>query len=76
MHPTRGDGVVVSASSVDKPWVPEELNEGFVKRLDGKCRFIPLRPRYRAVATLGTLGARRTSNRAGGAPRANELRGA
>jgi hypothetical protein len=75
MHPTRGDGVVVSASSVDKPWVPEELNEGFVKRLDGKCRLIPLRPRYRAVATLGTLGAR-LSNRAGGAPRANKLRGA
>lgn len=34
--------VVLSATSVAKPWVREELNAGFVKRLSGKCRIIPV----------------------------------
>jgi TIR domain len=34
--------VVVSANSVDKPWVREELNAGFVKRIEGKCKLIPV----------------------------------
>jgi hypothetical protein len=34
--------VVLSQYSVDKPWVREELNAGFIKRLSGKCRLIPV----------------------------------
>lgn len=34
--------VVLSATSVSKPWVREELNAGFVRRLAGKCRIIPI----------------------------------
>lgn len=34
--------IVLSATSVAKPWVREELNAGFVKRLSGKCRIVPV----------------------------------
>lgn len=34
--------VILPATSVAKPWVREELNAGFVKRLSGKCRIIPI----------------------------------
>lgn len=34
--------VVLSETSVNKPWVREELNAGFVKRIDGKCKLIPV----------------------------------
>ncbi|MCH8164106.1 MAG: toll/interleukin-1 receptor domain-containing protein [Planctomycetes bacterium] len=34
--------VVLSKVSVTKPWVREELNAGFVKRVSGKCRLIPV----------------------------------
>jgi len=34
--------VVLSNASVTKPWVREELNAGFVKRVSGKCRIIPV----------------------------------
>lgn len=34
--------VILSANSVDKPWVREELNAGFLKRLEGKCKLIPV----------------------------------
>jgi hypothetical protein len=34
--------VVLSNNSVGKPWVREELNAGFLKRLAGKCRLIPV----------------------------------
>lgn len=34
--------VVLSATSVEKPWVREELNAGFMKRIEGRCRLIPV----------------------------------
>ncbi len=34
--------VVLSKTSVTKRWVREELNEGFVKRIEDKCRLIPI----------------------------------
>jgi hypothetical protein len=34
--------VVVSASSVVKPWVREELNAGVVKKIEGHCKLIPV----------------------------------
>jgi hypothetical protein len=34
--------VVLSANSIDKAWVREELNAGFMKRLEGKCKLIPV----------------------------------
>jgi len=34
--------VVLSSNSVDKPWVREELNAAFVKRVEGKAKIIPV----------------------------------
>jgi len=34
--------VVLSRYSVDKPWVKEELNAGFVKRVGSNCKIIPI----------------------------------
>lgn len=34
--------VVLSSNSVDKPWVREELNAAFIKRIEGKCKLIPV----------------------------------
>lgn len=34
--------IVLSAVSILKPWVREELNASFIKRLDGKCKIIPV----------------------------------
>ena len=34
--------IVLSAKSIDKPWVREEINAGFVKRVEGKCKLIPV----------------------------------
>lgn len=34
--------VVLSAHSVDKPWVREELNAAFINRIEGRCRLIPV----------------------------------
>jgi len=34
--------IVLSHNSVDKPWVREEMNAAFVKRLEGKPRIIPM----------------------------------
>jgi len=34
--------IVLSQYSVDKPWVKEELNAGFVKRVGSKCKIIPI----------------------------------
>ena len=34
--------VIISSNSVDKPWVREELNAGFLKRIEGKCKLIPV----------------------------------
>ena len=34
--------VILSNNSIDKSWVREELNAGFLKRLSGKCRLIPV----------------------------------
>ena len=34
--------VVLSVHSVDKPWVREELNAAFVKRVAGRTRLIPV----------------------------------
>ena len=34
--------VVLSKYSINKPWVREELNAGFLKRLSGNCRVIPV----------------------------------
>jgi hypothetical protein len=34
--------VVLSENSINKAWVREELNAGFLKRLRGKCKLIPV----------------------------------
>jgi TIR domain len=34
--------IVLSSNSIDKPWVREEINAGFVKRVEGKCKLIPV----------------------------------
>jgi hypothetical protein len=34
--------VVLSEFSVEKPWVREELNLGFINRLSGRCKVIPV----------------------------------
>jgi len=34
--------VVLSKNSVEKPWVREELNAAFIKRIEGKCKLIPV----------------------------------
>lgn len=34
--------IILSKYSVNKPWVREELYAGFLKRLEGKCRIIPV----------------------------------
>lgn len=34
--------VVISSSSITKPWVREELDSGMVKKIQGCCRLIPL----------------------------------
>ena len=34
--------IVLSRNSVDRPWVQEELNAGFVKRVSNKCKVIPI----------------------------------
>ncbi len=34
--------IVLSQYSVDKPWVKEELNAGFVKRVGSNCKIIPI----------------------------------
>jgi len=34
--------VVLSKYSVNKPWVKEELNAGFVKRVGNNCKIIPI----------------------------------
>lgn len=35
--------VVLSSASLKKPWVNAEMDAGFVRKLEGLCRFIPLR---------------------------------
>ena len=34
--------VVLSRFSVEKPWVREELNAGFLKKVSGRCKVIPV----------------------------------
>ena len=34
--------VVLSSFSVEKPWVREELNAGFLNRVSGRCKVIPV----------------------------------
>jgi hypothetical protein len=34
--------VVLSAHSIDKPWVREELDAGVVRKIEGDCRLIPV----------------------------------
>jgi len=34
--------VVLSTNSVDKPWVKEEINASFIRRLEGKAKIIPV----------------------------------
>lgn len=34
--------VILSAVSIDRPWVREELNAGVVKRIEGSCKLIPV----------------------------------
>jgi len=34
--------IVLSANSMDKKWVREEINAGFVKRVEGNCKLIPV----------------------------------
>lgn len=34
--------IVLSANSIDKPWVREELNAAVVQRIEGACRLLPI----------------------------------
>lgn len=35
--------VLLSPNSIDKPWVKEEMDAGFMRMLDNACTFLPLR---------------------------------
>ncbi len=35
--------VLLTPTSIEKPWVKAEIDAGFVRNLEGKCKFIPLR---------------------------------
>lgn len=35
--------VLLTPTSIQKPWVNKEIDAGFVRNLEGKCKFIPLR---------------------------------
>lgn len=35
--------VVLTETSITKPWVNLEMDAGLVRKLDGRCRFVPLR---------------------------------
>ena len=35
--------VLLTKQSIDKEWVKIEMDAGFVRKLKGKCRFIPVR---------------------------------
>ena len=35
--------VLLTKTSLDKPWVNAEIDAGFVKKLNGQCKFVPLR---------------------------------
>src|SRR5262245_4550719 len=35
--------VLLTPASLVKPWVQAEMDAGFVRRIEGVCRFIPLR---------------------------------
>ena len=35
--------VLLTSNSLTKPWVKTEIDAGFAKRLEGKCRFLPIR---------------------------------
>lgn len=35
--------VLLTEASLDKPWVNAEIDAGFVRKLSGQCRFVPLR---------------------------------
>ena len=74
--------IVLSSNSIDKPWVREEINAGFVKRVEGKCKLIPVLiddvtvPEALASTVCnhggsGTLSAPRAS---ASAPRSGSLR--
>lgn len=34
--------IVLSKYSIEKPWVREEINAGFVRRIEGNCKLIPV----------------------------------
>lgn len=35
--------VLLTSQSIDKPWVKAEIDAGFIRKLEGKCIFIPVR---------------------------------
>lgn len=35
--------VLLTPESIDRPWVQEEMDAGFVRMVDARCKFIPLR---------------------------------
>ena len=35
--------VLLTPQSINKPWVKTEMDAAFVRKLEGKCRFIPVR---------------------------------
>jgi hypothetical protein len=46
--------VLLTPNSIDRPWVQEEMDAGFVRMVDEQCKFIPLRHQL-AVAQLPPL---------------------
>jgi hypothetical protein len=40
--------VLLTPTSINKPWVNQEMDAGFIRKLDDHCRFIPLRYRLPA----------------------------
>jgi hypothetical protein len=39
---------LLTPTSINKPWVNQEMDAGFIRKLDDHCRFIPLRYRLPA----------------------------
>ncbi len=40
--------VLLSPNSIEKPWVQSEIDAGFIRRVSGEAKFIPLRSELRA----------------------------
>jgi hypothetical protein len=52
--------VLLTPNSINKPWVNVEIDGAFVKKVEGRCKFIPLRHTLSLTALPPLLGALRS----------------